>query len=119
VSDKDSEAFIGLARRWQTVGKNNTEALNHQVGKQMHIEAELRTPLARRGQKLIQQKGEMHDHNARVMRGEPITDEELFRAEQIAEANPDRGDFEAVTERRNEAPADEFSNDEITKLFTN
>jgi len=117
VSDKDSEAFIGLARRWQTVGKNDVEALNHQVGKQAHIEAELRAPLARRGQKLIQQKAEMHDHNARVMRGEPITPEELFRARQIEEADPDRGDFEAATSRRHEA-TDEFSNDEITKLFT-
>ena len=105
VSDKDSEAFIGLARRWQTVGKNNTEALNHQVGKQMRIESELRVPLARRGQKLIAAKAEMHDHNARVMRGEPITDAELDAHNRIKSAKGDLDDiYQAPAERLEAEP---------------
>lgn len=59
-------AYIGLAQRWQTVCKDDSEALQKQAGKQAHIEAVLRAPIARRGQKVIAAKKEMHENNTDV-----------------------------------------------------
>ncbi len=77
VSDPDSGAFIGIAKRWKTVRKDDSEALNHSVGKQRHIESQLLKPLVARDQAKIRERTAMHAHNAAVLAGEPITDEEL------------------------------------------
>jgi len=117
VSDLQG-AFLGIAKRWETVSKTDIDALNRQVGKQAHIEAQLRTPLARRGAQLIKDKTEMHRHNAAVMSGAPITDAEIFRAEQVAETKVSDRDLVAITEHDPAADSEEFSDDEITNLLT-
>jgi hypothetical protein len=112
--------FIGVARRLQTACKTDTEAIHRQIGNSMAIEKELLAPLQVRHAEKARAKKAMHDQNARVLRGDPITPEELFRAEQIEESAPDRGDFEAVTRPdARDAREPEFSNDEISELFTN
>jgi hypothetical protein len=51
------------------------------------------------------------------MRGEAVSADELFRAERVAEAAPDRSDFEAVFGREPRAAETEYSSDEIADLF--
>lgn len=114
----EDNSFIGIARRMQAVCKTDTEAIHRQIGKAMHFEQQLLEPVKARHQEEARTKKAMHEHNVRVMAGEPVTAEELFRAERIAESAPDRGDIEAVTAHSRNDSAEEFSNDEITKLFT-
>jgi hypothetical protein len=112
VSDPDNGAFIGLAMRWKTVRKDDTEALNHQVGKQMHVEAELRKPLAIRGQKAIKAKADMHDHNAKVFRGDAVTPDEIEREERDLGTEISEEEMAAVLAHRPE-PTYQFSEEEI------
>lgn len=114
----EDNAFIGIARRLQAVCKTDTEAIHRQIGKAMHFEQQLLEPVKARHQQEARTKKAMHDHNARVMAGDPITPDELFRAERIAESSPNRDDLEAVTRHPTRDTDPEFSNDEITKLFT-
>ncbi len=118
VASEDN-AFIGIARRMQAACKTDVEAIHRQIGKAMHFEQQLLDPVKARHQEEARAKKSMHEHNARVMAGDPVTGEELFRAEKIAESAPDREDVEAVTAHRRNDEDEEFSNDEITKLFTN
>lgn len=114
VSDKDNEAFIGLARRWQTVRKDDTDALNRQAGKQAHIEAELRRPLSIRGQKIIKDKIEMHKDNAAVFRGDPITDEELDAHNRIKAA---KGELNDIFQAQVELPEPETETEGLESIF--
>jgi hypothetical protein len=118
ISDVDSGSYIGLARRWQTVSKVNVEAIERMAGKQAHIEAELRAPLARRGAKLIKEKVEMHRNNAAVFSGAPVSDEEIFRAEKVNTTRINADDLAAITERPRFDDDDEFSDEEISNLLT-
>jgi len=97
-------AFLGLAMRWQTVAKNDVDALNRQVGKVAKIDSQLRTPLARRGQGIIKDKIEMHKHNAKVFAGAPVTDAELDAHNRIQKT---KGNLEDVFFAPVELP-DEF-----------
>ena len=108
VSDAESGAYIGLATRWQTVCKTHVQALEKQAGKQAHIEAQLRAPIARRGQKLIKAKIEMHRNNANVLGGGPIVEG--------GSGGVDADDVDAALEFA-EVPAPSIPEDEIADLL--
>lgn len=122
LTDPESGAYIGLAKRWQTVCKDDTEALERMAGKQAHIEAQLRAPMARRGQKLIKDKIDMYKNNAQVLGGAPIV-----QGVESDEADRDAA-LEYVPVRRGEIPDDEIADylqddaepqdDDLTDLFT-
>ena len=91
-------------------------------GKQAHIEAQLRAPMARRGQKLIKDKIDMYKNNAQVLGGAPIV-----QGVESDEADRDAA-LEYVPVRRGEIPDDEIADylqddaepqdDDLTDLFT-
>jgi hypothetical protein len=119
VASEDN-SFIGVARRMQTACKTDTDAIHRQIGKSMAMEKELLAPLQMRHAEKARAKNAMHTHNAAVLRGAPITPDELFRAERIAEAVPNEEDLEAVTRFDRRTPSGEdFSNEEISDLFCN
>jgi hypothetical protein len=76
VASEDN-SFIGVARRLQTPCSTDTEAIHRQIGKSMHLEKELLEPLRARHAQEARQKQNMHEHNARVMRGEAVTKQEI------------------------------------------
>ncbi len=84
----EDNSFLGIARRLQTVCKTDTEAIHRQIGKAMHFEKQLLDPMRARHAEKAAAKQQMHEHNARVLAGEPVSQEELFRAERIADASP-------------------------------
>jgi hypothetical protein len=104
VSHAESGAYIGLAARWQTVCKTNVHALEQMAGKQAHIEAELRAPIARRGAQVIKERIEMHQNNSAVFAGEAISDSERAELDRVQQATgklsdifgEDESDLEAV-----------------------
>jgi hypothetical protein len=115
----EDNSFIGIARRLQAVCKTDTDAIHRQIGKSMHFEQQLLEPVKARHQEEARAMKNMRERNASVLAGEPVTAEELFRAELVEKSAPDCGDIEAVTAHSRNNSDDEFSNDEITKLFTN
>lgn len=116
VSDCESGAYIGLAGRWQTVSKTNVQALEKMAGKQAHIEAELRAPLSRRGQKIIKDKIEMHQNNAAVMRGDAVSPDEVEREKRDLKTVITEDEMEAVLVHREE-PKAEFSEDDVAAMI--
>lgn len=117
VSDLQG-CFLGIARRWETVSKVDIDALNRMAGKQAKIESELRTPLARRGAKIIKDKAKMHEHNADVMSGAPVTDEELEAAEMVESVRVTKKDRAAAFEPDYQADDDDqISGDELYELI--
>jgi hypothetical protein len=109
VSHAESGAYIGIASRWQTVCKTDTAALERQAGKQAHIEAQLRAPMARRGQKVIKEKIAAHQHNARVLGGAPIVEGDG--------APIDDADMDAVTDFEPTDDSGRVSDEEIAELL--
>jgi len=118
VASENNE-FIGVARRLQTACKTDTEAIHRQIGKSMAFEKELLAPLQMRHAEKARAKNATHKHNAAVIRGDAVTTEELFRAERLAEAAPNSADLEAATCHPPPATSEEFSNEEISNLFSN
>jgi hypothetical protein len=112
--------FLGAARRLNTPCKMNSDDIHRRMGKTMAAENRLLSNFKDRHAGKASEKLEMHTHNAAVLRGAPITPDELFRAERIAEAVPNEEDLEAVTRFDRRTPASEdFSNEEISDLFCN
>lgn len=116
VSDAESGAYIGLARRWQTVCKTDVEALERMAGKQAAIEAELRAPIARRGAKLLREKAEMHRRNSAVLRGDAVSDDEVAREERDLRTRITDEEREAVLVPVR-ARGEDFSEDEIDAMI--
>jgi len=117
VCDMDNR-FMGLAHALNVPCKTNTKGIHRQIGKARHEEA-----LLLRGTKVRQvQKSKemlrMHQHNAAVLRGDPLSPEEIFRTERITQSAPNAADLEAVTAHARPEEVDEFSNEEISELFS-
>lgn len=94
LTHAESGAYIGLARRWQTVCKTNIEALERMAGKQAHIEAQLRAPIARRGQKIITDRIEMQKNNADVFLG--ATENAGFLDQNKTHNNTENSEFDVL-----------------------
>ncbi|QBG47843.1 hypothetical protein EGM51_10725 [Verrucomicrobia bacterium S94] len=115
ISDPDSGAYIGLAERWQTVGKLDVEALERQAGRQAKIESKLRAPMARRGAKIIKERTEMLRNNLSVMRGEPITEEDKSELVRIRKNKESADSF--LTEPDPDMLAEEMTIDDSGEGF--
>ncbi|MEK9753261.1 MAG: hypothetical protein VW338_08635 [Rhodospirillaceae bacterium] len=89
-------AYLGAVARWQTVSRKDEEGLRRAMGQALKAEAELLKPVALRGAKLIKQRLEMHQHNAAVLAGGPLTIEEKQHAkkkQQALQHIPDASEF--------------------------
>lgn len=86
VCDADNR-YIGLARAVQTACKTDTESIHRQIGKLRHEEAELLgTVKARHADKSAAMR-DMKAHNNAVLRGDPVTEDELAENSRIRESS--------------------------------
>lgn len=80
--------WLGAVRAWQSVSHLDEQGLHEQMGKAAAIEAQLLAPLARRGAALTKARLEAAEHNATVLRGEPVTAEEIESVERVTAQGP-------------------------------
>ncbi len=120
VSDKETREVLGSAPRYGVPCKNDLEALQKKIGHQAKDEARLMQPHinAESQRRRMETRLKNQGKNIAVLRGEPVTDDEIFRAEQIAEAEIDADDLAAITAHSTPIDTDEFSADEISDLLT-
>ena len=120
VSDKETREVIGIAPRYGVPCKNDTEAIQRKIGYQMKTETALMKPHinAESQRRRMETRLKNLNQNVDVLDGAPITDAEIFRAEQVAETKVSDRDLVAITEHDRTADDDEFSADEISNLLT-
>ena len=114
VATVDDE-FIGIAPRWETVASGDIDAIHRQIGRSMKFESELLAPVRARHAAEARAKKQMHDHNARVLSGAPVTAAEVLADERIQRETGDLSDVFDFD--RNETP--EFSADDISNILRN
>jgi hypothetical protein len=81
--------WVGIISAWQTVRRDDIDALNRQLGHARKVESELLAPVAATGARIIQQRIEDAQHNAVILnRAAPVTPAERARADLIAREGP-------------------------------
>jgi hypothetical protein len=113
VASEDN-CFLGIARRLQTACKTDTEAIHRQIGKSMAIEKQLLEPVRARHAAEARQKQAMHEHNARVLRGEPITEDELDAHNRIKAA---KGELDDIFQAPATLPDPEVETEGLESIF--
>lgn len=63
-------AWAGVVTAWQTVSRDDIDGLKRQLGQARKVEAELLTPLAATGARMIKQRIDDAQHNAEVLGGD-------------------------------------------------
>lgn len=117
VSEKTG-AYVGLARRCNVPCKTDAEGLQREMGVAAKREKEAALRLIGMNRAEIKQRIEDAEHNAAVLTGEAVSDEERRLAAQIDEQPVGTDAREAATDFRNEdEPAPAFSPDEIANLL--
>ncbi len=111
--------LLGVARRWETVRKDDTEALHRQMGAAAHIEKELLKPVAIRGAELTRQRIADAKHNALVLAGAPITQQEVANADRV---RAEKGTLEDIVPGRPDDARDddvrlEQNDEDMNKIF--
>lgn len=81
-------AWLGEVKAWQTVSHLDEAGLHRQMGEAAAIESRLLAPVARRGADLTKARMARAEHNAEVLRGEPITAEEIQALERTVAQGP-------------------------------
>ena len=85
--------FIGIARRLQAACKTDVEAVHRQIGKAAARENELLEPVRARHVNDAREKQQMHEHNARVLEGEPVTEAEIESRRRVL---AEQGDLDEI-----------------------
>lgn len=105
---KPDGAFLGVCKAWETVRKDDTEALHRAMGAAAHMEKELLASLAKRGAKLTRERIDAAKNNASVMAGAPITTDEKDRARALRAFQPE--DLVAAADPSDQSdPSDPFN----------
>lgn len=111
--------LLGVAKRWETVDKADTEALHRQMGAAAHIEKELLKPIAQRGAELTRQRIADAKHNALVLAGAPLTQKEISTADRV---RAEKGTLDDLIQERPDDAAEEAARseqkaDDMDKIF--
>lgn len=95
ICDLDGR-WLGTAPRAARISKLDTEALQHRYGKVRRLEQKLLAPVAARGAALARERVAMHERNAALLSGEPITAAEKQEARRARANAADPADFTLV-----------------------
>jgi hypothetical protein len=112
VCDEDNR-FIGISNAIQTPCKLDDEAIHRRMGKAAAAETRLLSGAKARRRPQAEKKTNMHERNAAVFNGDPITDQELAVA---ARVKAERGGLQDVFSHPNPTDLDDYETEESGDL---
>ena len=110
-------AYVGVCARWESIRRDDVEALHRQMGAAAKEETRRLLPYQARHTEEMRRRTADAKWNTAVLAGKPVTAEEKQLVQEIKDTRVTKADFAAMTENEETEKGDVFSPEEIAEVL--